>query len=203
MIFSIMDRKGKKALLVVDVQNDFCPSGALGVPGGDEVVPVLNKYIELFRKKGLPVYFTRDLHPPVTVHFKAYGGTWPPHCVEGTAGADFHPDLKVPEGAVVMVKGDDPNEDSYSAFSGHDDIGRTLSDVLKADGVTHFYIGGLATDYCVRESSLDAFREGFEVTVLVDAVKGVDLTPGDSERALEMIKGKGAQFATLKDIDLS
>lgn len=197
-----MEAKTKKALVVVDMQNDFCPSGALGVPEGDRVVPVLNKYIELFRKAGLPVYFTRDWHPPVTVHFKAYGGAWPPHCIEGTKGAEFHPDLKVPQGAVIMSKGDDPNEDSYSAFSGHDEKGRGLAEVLRDDGISHFYIGGLATDYCVKETSLDAFKEGFEVTVLIDAVKGVDLIPGDSERALEEIKSKGAKVATLGDIDL-
>ncbi|CAG1000558.1 nicotinamidase/pyrazinamidase [Methylophilaceae bacterium] len=196
-----MGDKAKKALLVVDVQNDFCPDGALGVPEGDRVVPVLNKYIELFRKRGLPVYFTRDWHPPVTVHFKPYGGPWPPHCVQGTKGAGFHPALEIPPEAVVMSKGDDPEQDSYSAFSGHDEKGRGLAEVLKSDGITHFYIGGLATDYCVRQSALDAFREGFEVTVLIDAIRGVDVTPGDSERAIEEIKSKGAKFATLKDID--
>jgi nicotinamidase/pyrazinamidase len=197
-----MEDKAKKALLVVDVQNDFCPDGALGVPGGDRVVPVLNKYIELFRKRGLTVYFTRDWHPPVTVHFKPYGGPWPPHCVQGTKGAEFHPALKIPPEAVVMSKGDDPEQDSYSAFSGHDEKGRGLAEVLKSDGITHFYIGGLATDYCVRQSALDAFREGFEVTVLIDAVRGVDVIPGDSERAIEEIKSKGAKFATLEDIDI-
>lgn len=192
----------KKALLVVDMQNDFCPSGALGVPGGDEIVSVLNKYIDIFRKAGLPVYFTRDWHPPVTVHFKAYGGTWPPHCVQGTKGAEFHQDLDIPPRSVVMSKGDDPGQDSYSAFSGHDEKGRGLAEVLRADGVTHFYIGGLATDYCVRQTSLDAFEEGFEVTVLIDAVRGVDLSPGDSERALEEIESKGGRTATLENIDV-
>lgn len=197
-----MDTKARKALLVVDVQNDFCPDGALGVPEGDRVVPVLNKYIELFRKRGLPVYFTRDWHPPVTVHFKPYGGQWPPHCVQGTKGAEFHPGLKIPPEAVVMSKGDDPEQDSYSAFSGHDEKGRGLAEVLESDGITHFYIGGLATDYCVRQSALDAFREGFEVTVLSDAIRGVDVSPGDSERAVEEIKSKGAKFATLGDIEI-
>lgn len=189
--------------MVVDVQNDFCPSGALAVAEGDHVVPVLNKYIEIFRKSGLPIYFTRDWHPPVTVHFKAYGGVWPPHCVQGTLGAEFHPDLEIPPGAVIMSKGDDPSQDSYSAFSGHDEKGRSLAEVLRADGVNHFYIGGLATDYCVRETSLDALKDGFEVTVLIDGVRGVDVLPGDSERALEEVKSKGAWTATLADIDKS
>lgn len=197
-----METKPKKALLVVDVQNDFCPTGALAVPEGDKVVPVLNRYIELFRGAGLPVYFTRDWHPPVTIHFKAYGGVWPPHCVQGTRGAEFHPDLDIPEGALIMSKGDDPSQDSYSAFAGHDGKGRGLAEILKEEGVGHFYIGGLATDYCVRQSSLDAIAEGFEVTVLTDAIKGVDLTPGDSERAVREIIGKGARTATIETIDV-
>jgi len=219
------------------MQNDFCPSGALGVPEGDRVVPILNKYIEIFRQAGLPIYFTRDWHPPVTVHFKPYGGVWPnlrrlvdtarqgrvllvssadahlpddeefkdfpPHCVQGTHGAEFHPDLAVPPRAVIMSKGDDPKQDSYSAFFGHDEKGRSLAEVLREDGVNHFYIGGLATDYCVKETSLDAIKDGFEVTVLIDGVKGVDLSPGDSERAMEEVKRKGALTATLEDIDLT
>ncbi|OGP14999.1 MAG: nicotinamidase [Deltaproteobacteria bacterium GWA2_54_12] len=198
-----MNAISKKALLVVDMQNDFCPSGALGVPEGDRVVPILNKYIEIFRQAGLPIYFTRDWHPPVTVHFKPYGGVWPPHCVQGTHGAEFHPDLAVPPRAVIMSKGDDPKQDSYSAFFGHDEKGRSLAEVLREDGVNHFYIGGLATDYCVKETSLDAIKDGFEVTVLIDGVKGVDLSPGDSERAMEEVKRKGALTATLEDIDLT
>lgn len=197
-----MESKGRKALLVVDVQNDFCPDGALAVPEGDKVVPVINRYIELFRQAGLPIYFTRDWHPPVTVHFKAYGGTWPSHCVQGTKGAEFHPELNIPSGSVVMSKGDDPGQDSYSAFAGHDRKGRGLAEVLKEDGIGHFYIGGLATDYCVRQTSLDALISGFEVTVLTDAIKGVDLVPGDSERAIEEIRQKGARLATLDDIDI-
>lgn len=185
------------------MQNDFCPSGALGVPEGDKIVPVLNKYIELFTDADLHVYFTRDWHPPVTVHFKEYGGTWPPHCVQGTSGAEFHPDLNMPAGSLIMSKGDDPKEDSYSAFAGHDAKGRGLADVLKDDGIGHFYIGGLATDYCVRETSLDALKLGIKVTVLIDAVRGVDLTPGDSRRSIDEITGKGAGTATLETIDVS
>src|SRR3990170_6423697 len=131
----------KKALLVVDVQNDFCPSGALAVPGGDRVVPVLNKYIGIFRKAGLPVYFTRDWHPPVTVHFKAYGGVWPPHCVQGTPGAQFHADLRLPKGVTVVSKGMDPARDAYSCFDASEEDGTPLAQALRRRGIDHLYIG--------------------------------------------------------------
>lgn len=196
-------RRIKKALIIADVQNDFCPSGALAVPEGDKIVPVINRYIRLFRSAGLPVYITRDWHPPVTIHFREFGGTWPPHCVMGTKGAEFHPDLEVPGGALVLSKGDTPNADNYSAFDGHDEKGRMLENVLEDDGVTEIYVGGLATDYCVRQTALDALGKKFKVTVLLDAVKGVDLKPGDSERALKEIKEKGADSTEIDRIDLS
>ncbi|MBW7956406.1 MAG: nicotinamidase [Deltaproteobacteria bacterium] len=196
-------RRGKKALVIADVQNDFCPSGALAVPEGDRIVPVVNRYIRLFKSAGLPVYITRDWHPPVTIHFKEFGGTWPPHCVMGTKGAEFHPDLEVPEDALVLSKGDTPNADNYSAFDGHDEKGRRLVEILEDDGVTEIYVGGLATDYCVRQTTLDALGMKFKVTVLLDAVKGVDLEPGDSERALKEIKEKGAGSTEIDMIEIS
>ncbi|HBG46187.1 MAG TPA: bifunctional nicotinamidase/pyrazinamidase [Deltaproteobacteria bacterium] len=193
---------GKRALLIADLQNDFCPSGALAVSEGDKIVPVVNEYISLFRSAGLPVYLTRDWHPPVTVHFKKYGGVWPPHCVQGTKGAEFHPDLDVTGYNAIITKGDNPDEDSYSAFSGHDDSGRRLLDALRRENVTELYVGGLATDYCVKQSALDGLEEGFKVTVLLDAVKGVDLTPGDSARAIDEVKRKGGKTATIDTIEL-
>lgn len=189
------------ALLVVDVQNDFCPSGSLPVAGGDRVVAVLNKYIGIFRGAGLPVYFTRDWHPPVTVHFIGYGGSWPPHCVQGTRGAEFHPGLDVPADALVASKGQDPGEDSYSGFDGRLPNGEGLEAALRAGRIERLYIGGLATDYCVRQTALDGLSMGFEVIVLKDAVRGVDVTPGDSERAMAEMEARGARFMTLGDID--
>lgn len=192
----------KKALVVVDVQNDFCPGGALAVPEGDHVVPVLNKYIRLFTQARLPVYFTRDWHPDRTVHFRAFGGQWPPHCVQGTDGARFHPGLDLPPGARVVTKGDDPEKDSYSGFSGHDETGRGLAETLSDDGVGHVFIGGLATDYCVKATALDALDAGFAVTILADAVRGVDMEPGDSERALGEAVARGAEVATVESLEL-
>ncbi len=190
----------RDALLVVDVQNDFCPGGALGVRDGDAVVPVLNRYVQRFRAAGAPVYFTRDWHPPVTRHFAAYGGPWPPHCVQGTPGAEFHPALAVPRDAVVVSKGMDPAEDAYSAFQARSADGQPLPALLAARGVRRLYVGGLATDYCVRATARDALAAGLGVVVLRDAVRAVDVEPGDGERALEEMREAGAREATLADL---
>ncbi len=191
----------RAALLIIDLQIDFCPGGSLAVPGGDEIVPVINRYIEIFRRLGVPVLASRDWHPPVTSHFKAYGGLWPVHCVEGTEGARFHPLLRLPEGAVVISKGMDPHRDDYSAFHARSEAGALLDEQLKGDGVTRIYLCGLATDYCVRQSGLDALRAGYGVTLLRDAVRGVDLTPGDSPRALEELSRAGAELVDLAEIE--
>jgi nicotinamidase/pyrazinamidase len=188
------------ALVVVDVQNDFCPGGALGVAGGDEVVPVLNRYIERFRKDGAPVFATRDWHPQKTKHFRAWGGVWPPHCVQGTTGAEFHPRLEVPPDAVVVSKGMDPEDDAYSCFQGLDPGGRPFAAALGTRGVQRIFVGGLATDYCVKATALDATREGFEVVVLADAIRAVDLQPGDGDRAIEEMRTAGARFVMLPEL---
>lgn len=187
-------------LLVVDVQNDFCPGGALPVPGGDEVVPVLNEYVRQFHELGQHVYLSRDWHPSRTTHFREWGGAWPPHCVQETPGAEFHPSLAVPAGAVIISKGMDPNQDSYSAFQGLDDEGEPLADSLRARGVRSLYVGGLATDYCVKCSVTDALRNGFEAVLLADAVRGIDVSPGDVARALEAMRDEGARVATIEQV---
>lgn len=191
----------RAVLMVVDMQVDFCPGGSLAVSEGDAIIPVINRYIELFHERGIPVFATRDWHPPVTSHFKQYGGLWPPHCVQGSEGARFHPMLKLPDDVTVVSKGMDPRKDDYSSFQASLESGLPLNEQLKKSGVNHIYICGLATDYCVRYTSLDALRDGFEVTVLTDAVKGVDLEPGDSARALEEIAKAGAEMAELAGIE--
>lgn len=188
------------ALLIVDVQNDFCPGGTLPVPEGNRVVEPLNRAAERFAAAGLPVVASRDWHPPVTRHFKDYGGIWPTHCVQESPGAAFHPALLLPAGTVVVSKGTDPERDSYSAFEAVTQEGKSLEEFLTSEGVRHLYIGGLATDYCVSASALDALMIGFAVTVLTDAVAGVDVKPGDSERALEQMKRAGARFCTVDEI---
>ncbi len=190
-----------KALLIVDVQNDFCPGGALAVPEGDAVVPVLNQYAERFAGSGLPVFASRDWHPEVTKHFKAQGGPWPPHCVADSQGAAFHPHLKFPARTSVLTKGTDPEDDGYSAFEAADTEDRGLSDVLRKDNVASLYVGGLATEYCVRASVMDGLKHGLDVVVLLDAVRGIDVQPGDVARALDEMIRAGARTATLATID--
>jgi nicotinamidase/pyrazinamidase len=181
--------QGKDALVIVDVQNDFCPGGALAVRGGDEVVPRLNAYIERFAKAGRPVFATRDWHPEKTKHFQAYGGQWPPHCIQGTRGAEFRSDLRLPPSAVIVTTGAEPDEEGYSGFDGRGD-GGTLEEMLRRAGVERIFVGGLATEYCVKHTVLDGLKRGFKVVWLEDASRGVDLTPGDSARAAaEMIDG--------------
>lgn len=192
----------KNALLIIDMQNDFCPDGALPVAGGDEVVPVLNRYVEIFTAEGAPVFASRDWHPAKTVHFKEFGGSWPVHCVQMTFGAEFHPDLDLPKNAVVISAGDDPNSEGYSAFEGHDENNRPFIDCLRSEGVSHLYVGGLATDYCVKETVLDALKKGFAVTLLTDAVRGVDVKEGDSERAVEEMVSAGAELVTLDKLKI-
>jgi len=187
------------ALVIVDLQNDFCPGGALGVSGGDQIIPVLNRLIAEFDRAGSPVIATRDWHPPRTAHFNTQGGQWPPHCIQGTHGAEFHHDLALGENAVVVSKGAQENADSYSAFEAVDAEGVPLPELLRDRGVTRLLIGGLATDYCVKHTALDALREGFEVIVLEDAVRGVNLQPGDARQALAELKRAGAEVRESQD----
>jgi len=175
------------ALLIVDVQNDFCPGGALAVNKGDEVVPVLNKWIAQAERQGLPIFASRDWHPPNHISFRERGGPWPPHCIQNTDGAAFHPDLKLPPRVQVISKADTPDKDAYSAFGGTD-----LTARLRRAGVKRVWIGGLTQDYCVRESSLDALREGFEVHVIVPGTRAVNVHPEDGARALDDIRRAGA-----------
>ena len=188
--------KVRRALVVVDVQNDFCPNGALAVPEGDSVVPVLNHYVELFSKHHLPIFLCRDWHPQKTRHFKAYGGPWPKHCIQNTRGAQFHSDLKLPANAIILSKGVDPEQDGYSVFESLDTQGNNFLGLLNSLGVTEFYIGGLATDYCVRETVFDALRQGFKATLLMDAMRGVNQE--DSRKAIREMIVQGAKKTNLE-----
>lgn len=189
------------AFLIVDVQVDFCPGGSLAVPGGDTIIPLINRYIRLFRKKGVPVFASRDWHPAVTSHFVQYGGLWPPHCVQGSEGARFHPLLKLPADVTVVSKGMDPDKDDYSAFHAVTEQGEPLPERLRKLGIVRLYLCGIATDYCVRASALEGMKQGFTVTVLKDAIKGVNLKPGDSTRALKEIVKAGGELADLAEIE--
>jgi nicotinamidase/pyrazinamidase len=186
------------ALVVVDVQNDFVdPRGSLSVAGADDVVPAIAREIAAARAAGALVVYTQDWHPPETAHFRSGGGLWPDHCVRDTWGAEFHPDLPV-EGAIVR-KGVDGG-DGYSAFSVRDlQSGETtateLGSLLREAAIERVVVAGVATDYCVVETVVDARRLGFEVDVLADAIRAVDLEPGDGDAALARMREAGATIA--------
>ena len=184
-----MANERKKALIVVDVQNDFCPGGSLAVAHGDDVVAPLNKLMKEFLERDEPVFKTRDWHPVKTKHFAAYGGTWPVHCVQGTSGAEFHPDLLDGPRITVISKGFDERADGYSGFDG-----TQLAQLLRDEGVQEIWIGGLATDYCVKQTVLDARREGFQVKALADAMRAVNVHPDDGSKAIKEMKDAGAEF---------
>jgi nicotinamidase/pyrazinamidase len=175
-----------RALIVVDVQNDFTPGGALAVPGGDAVTGPLN---ELIASGGFDlVVATRDWHPPDHGSFTSEGGRWPTHCVAGTPGAELHPDLDVSSVDVIVDKGRDPGTEGYSGFDGTD-----LATLLRERGIDDVTVAGLATDYCVRATALDALREGFAVTLDRAASRGIDAERGDVERALDDVRAAGGR----------
>ena len=181
------------ALVIVDVQNDFLPGGSLAVQQGHQVVPVLNRYVELFRSRNLPVWATRDWHPPDHISFKEQGGPWPPHCVAGTEGAAFARGLKLSGKEEIISKADSAEKDAYSGFEGTD-----LKDGLEGSGVKRIFVGGLATDYCVLNTVKDALKLGFEVILLEDAIRAVNVNPEDGEKAVEEMVEKGARIADLE-----
>jgi len=188
------------ALLIVDVQNDFCPGGALAVPDGDAVVPVINRVARCLAGSGIPVFASRDWHPRDTMHFAERGGPWPVHCVAGSPGAAFHPGLELPPGTLIVTKGDDPAADGYSAFEGHLPDGEALGDALARRGIRRLIVAGLATDYCVKRSVLDARQRGFEVVVVREGVRGVEVREGDTARAVAEMEAAGARFASADEV---
>lgn len=181
-------------LLVVDVQNDFLPGGALAVAGGDRVVTRLNRYLGLFSHKRLPVYASRDWHPANHCSFRAQGGPWPPHCIADSEGAAFPAALELPADAIVISKATAREPDAYSAFAGTD-----LDRRLRGDGVRRLFVGGLATDYCVLNTVTDALALNYTVLVLTDAISAVEAKPGDGDRALASMRTRGAGFAAWRD----
>jgi nicotinamidase/pyrazinamidase len=182
------------ALLVVDPQRDFCPGGALGVPDGDAVMPLINELSSWFAQAGLPVIVSRDWHPPRTTHFAAYGGVWPPHCVRDTPGAEFHPDLRLPAGTIFVSKGMGETDDAYSAFQARDAAGNSVAGLLTDRAVRHLYVVGLATDYCVKASTLDAVRLGLSASVFRAGVRAVNLKPDDGNNALAEMQAAGVEL---------
>lgn len=183
------------ALLVIDMQVDFLPGGALGVPRGDEVLAPVNQLLRVFSSRGLPIFASRDWHPENHCSFGARGGPWPPHCVAGTPGAAFSGQLDLPAGAVVVSKADTADVDAYSAFNGTD-----LAAQLRERAVRRVVVCGLATDYCVLNTVIDAREHGFAVLLVPEAMRAVDVAPGDGERALARMTGLGAGSVTLDEL---
>lgn len=183
------------ALLIVDVQNDFLPGGALAVPRGDTVIPALNRYLERFKSKGLPIYATRDWHPPNHCSFKGQGGLWPAHCVAESPGAQFAEGLNLPPDTVIISKATTAEQEAYSGFAGTD-----LAERLRSAHVQRLFIGGLATDYCVLNTVEDALAAGSQVFLLKDAISAIDARPGDGERACEEMRLQGAIPLVLEDL---
>ena len=185
------------ALVIVDAQNDFLPGGALAVPHSDEILPIVNDYIAAFEKRRLPIYMTRDWHPPDHCSFKEYGGPWPTHCVAGTDGAAFSAELKLTAPATIVSKATTPDLECYS------DFGTTNFEAdLRVSGVSRLFIGGLATDYCVLSTVKDALALGFNTFLLVDAIRGVNVHPDDSQNAEQEMIRLGAKPIRLQDLAL-
>ena len=176
------------ALIVVDVQNDFLPGGALAVNDGDAVIPVINECMRLFTARRVSIYATRDWHPADHCSFAENGGIWPKHCVADSSGSKFAEGLELPDDVTIVNKGTASDKEAYSGFQGTD-----LADQLHAKGVERVIVGGLATDYCVLHTMNDALANGFDVVVLMHAIRAVDLDSGDGDRAIESMLERGAK----------
>lgn len=187
----------QSALLLVHLQNDFCPGGALAVAGGDQVIPIANACIRFFASEGFSIVATRDWHPENHCSFHAQGGPWPPHCVQGSRGSQFHPDLKMPPGTLIVSGATNARKEAYSGFDG-----TSLEDRLEDLEAQTLFVLGLATDYCVKQTVLDACQRGFRVVVLEDGIRGIDTQPGDSQKALQEMQAAGAVIAQSTDLGI-
>lgn len=183
------------ALIIVDVQNDFCPGGSLAVNGGDEVATTMSGLATHFRINGARVFATQDWHPENHSSFKDQGGPWPPHCVQGSGGADFHENLQLPIGTSIVRKGANPEVDAYSGF-----LDSNLEEQLRRTEIKRLFVGGLATDYCVLNTVMDARGLEFEVFLIEDAIAAVNVEPEDGANAVQKMKDTGAETTTVDDI---
>jgi nicotinamidase/pyrazinamidase len=185
----------KTALVVVDVQNDFCPGGALAVAEGDQIIAPTNRLIRYFHSQKALVLYTRDWHPANHCSFKDFGGPWPVHCVQDTPGAKFHRNLDVPDDAVIMNKAWQPDSEDFSGISSSELFPR-----LVQDNVRRVVLVGLATEYCIKATALNARAEGFEVMVITDAIRPVNVRHGDGQRALDDMSARGVALLTCDEL---
>ncbi|MCS7164890.1 MAG: bifunctional nicotinamidase/pyrazinamidase [Candidatus Calescibacterium sp.] len=183
------------ALIVVDMQNDFLPGGSLAIPNADTIIPVINEYIRFFETQGLPVVYTRDWHPEDHLSFKENGGQWPRHCVQNTPGSEFHHNLYFPKNYIIISKAYEPQLEAYSGFQSTD-----LDQKLKDMNIENLFVCGVATDYCVFHTVMDAIRLGYKVYLLVDAIRGVDLNPNDSEEAIKKMINAGVELIVFEEL---
>ncbi|MGJ0485484.1 MAG: nicotinamidase [Methylomicrobium sp.] len=183
------------ALLIVDMQNDFLPGGSLAVSGSEQIIPVINRYIEKFSVHGNPIYLTRDWHPPDHFSFKHQGGPWPVHCVADSHGAEFSASLSLPKKFEIVSTGFLRDREGYSGFEETD-----LQTKLEQSGITRLFVAGVATDYCVLNTVLEALKLGFTVFLLQDAVRAVNVDPGDGDKALQAMRQQGAIMVTLDEL---
>ncbi|MCX7758799.1 MAG: nicotinamidase [bacterium] len=183
------------ALVVIDMQNDFLPGGSLEIPNSDTIIPVVNEYIKFFEGMGLTVVYTRDWHPENHISFRENGGRWPKHCVQNTRGSEFHPHVYLPKNYLVISKAFYPDLEAYSGFQDTE-----LNQKLQEMGVKNLFVCGVATDYCVLNTVLDAINLGYKVFLLIDAVKGVDLNPNDSEDAVKKMVSAGAELLVFEEL---
>jgi nicotinamidase/pyrazinamidase len=179
------------ALIVVDMQNDFLPGGSLAVPGGGTIIPLLNQYMARFAALHLPIFATRDWHPANHCSFLQQGGPWPPHCVANTSGADFHPELAWPANSHIISKATTPEKDAYSCFED-----TNLDAMLQSQHIQRLFIGGVAMEYCVLNTVKDALHEGYQVLVLEDAIRAINLKQNDGLQAIETMSQLGAHLVT-------
>ena len=191
------------ALILIDLQMDFCEGGAYPVPGGDEIVEPFNEYMELFSGLGRPTFSVKDYHPRRTDHFKEFGGELPTHCVKGTPGSELHPKLRFLDGAGLLSKGDRLSDDGASAFGGRDAVGMNLRGLLDKSESDTLFIGGLAIEDSIMTTTLEALRYGYRVILLKDALRGRELKIGDSLKAMEEMQRCGAEVITLEELKCS
>lgn len=183
------------ALIVVDMQNDFLPGGSLEVPNSDTIIPIINEYIEFFEKHQSLIVFTRDWHPENHISFKENGGIWPRHCIQNTKGAEIHSEIYIPKESLIISKAFEPTIEAYSGFQN-----TNLHEELQRRNIKNLYICGVATDYCVLNTVIDALEKGYKVYLLVDAIKGVDIKPNDSEEAIKKMISKGAELLVFDEL---